>query len=270
VTGAPGGEARVRSAFARAAAEGRSGFVARLTVGYPDPAGGLAAARTLARWADVLELALPFSEAHGDAPIVQRSAESAMAHGTRSADVLELFATLRGESDVALVVVSYYNPIYCYAGPRRAGEEGFVRDFAAAGADGVLVPDLPADEADTLIPLARGAGLATVFQVASTSTPSRLRTVTGACRGFVRAVIAGVGGGEPEQEPHEAAALVARARAHTDLPIALAAGSTSHDGVARLARRADGVVVGSALLQTLSEKDDLEAQAAAFAAACRR
>ena len=264
------GEARLQAAFARAAAAGRAAFVPYLTAGYPDAQRNLAAARTLLRHADVLELGLPFSEPLGDGPTIQRSSEAALAKGTRTGDVFELISTLRAESDTALVVMTYYNPIYCYRGPGGAGEEGFVRDLVAAGADGVVLPDLPPDEADTLIPLARAADLATIFLVAPTSTEARLRTVTAASRGFVYAVsVTGVTG-EREEEPSEVAMLVARTREHTELPIAVGFGVASSAHAARVAALADGVVVGSALIRTLSEKGDLEAQAAALAAACRR
>ncbi|TVR90052.1 MAG: tryptophan synthase subunit alpha, partial [Trueperaceae bacterium] len=132
------------------------------------------------------------------------------------------------------------------------------------------LPDLPPDEADTLIPLARAADLATVFLVAPTSTDARLAIVTQASRGFVYAVsVTGVTGAR-DAVGVEVASLVARTRAHTELPIAVGFGVASPDSAREVAAVADGVVVGSALIRTLGEGGDLEAQAASLAAACRR
>ncbi len=268
--GARRGEARLRAAFAGAAAADRAAFVPYLTAGFPDRETNLAAARTLLRHADVLEIGLPYSDPLGDGPTIQRASEAALAAGTRTADVLQLVRTLRAESDTALVVMTYYNPIYCYRGPGGTGEAGFVHDLAAAGADGVILPDLPPDEAATLIEQARAADLATVFLVAPTSTEARLRRVTAASRGFVYAVsVTGVTG-ERDEVPAEVASLVARTRAHTDLAVAVGFGVGSPASAARVAQLADAVVVGSALIRTLFERGDLEAQAAALAAACQR
>ena len=270
-SGAPArGEARLRQAFTRAAKDGRAAFVPYLTAGFPDAATNLAAARALLRHADVLEVGLPYSDPLGDGPTIQRASEAALAAGTRTSDVLALVRTLRAESDAAIVVMTYYNPIYCYGGPGGDGEAGFVRDLADAGADGMILPDLPPDEADTLIPLARAADLATVFLVAPTSTDARLAIVTKASRGFVYAVsVTGVTGAR-DAVGAEVASLVARTRAHTDLPIAVGFGVASPDSAREVAGVADGVVVGSALIRTLAEGGDVEAQAAALAAACRR
>ena len=264
------GESRLRGAFERAAADGRAAFVPYLTAGFPDPSSCLGAARALVRHADVLELGLPYSDPLGDGPTIQRASETALAAGTRTADVLALARRLRAETEVPLVVMTYYNPIYCYQGPGGSGEAGFVHDLVAAGVDGVILPDLPPDEADTLLPLARAADLATVFLIAPTSTEARLRTVTAASRGFVYAVsVTGVTGARDEV-PAEVADLVSRARAHTDLPIAVGFGVASPASATMVARVADGVVVGSALIRTLAEGGDVGAQAAALAAACRR
>jgi tryptophan synthase alpha chain len=264
------GEARLRHAFTRAAEAGRAAFVPYLTAGFPDAATSLAAGRALLRHADVLEIGLPYSDPLGDGPIIQRASEAALAAGTRTSDVLALVRTLRAESDAGIVVMTYYNPIYCYRGPGGVGEAGFVRDLADAGADGMILPDLPADEADTLIPLARAADLATVFLVAPTSTDARLATVTQASRGFVYAVsVTGVTGAR-DSVGAEVASLVARTRALTDLPIAVGFGVASPESAREVATVADGVVVGSALVRTVAEGGDVEAQAAALAAACRR
>ena len=124
--------------------------------------------------ADVLEVGLPYSDPLGDGPTIQRASEQVLRQGMTTKKTFELIAALRRESDKAIVLMTYYNPVYCY----RDGEAGFLRDLKAAGADGVILPDLPPEEADTLIPAAREIDLDTVFLVAPTSTTARLERVT--------------------------------------------------------------------------------------------
>lgn len=268
--GAPGGAERLAKVFARAAADGRAAFVPYLTAGYPDAAGCLAAARALLPHADVLELGLPYSDPLGDGPTIQRSSEAALAGGTRTADVLDLLRALRAETDAGLVVMSYYNPIYAYRGPGGRGEEAFVRDLAGAGADGLVLPDLPPDEGERLIAAARAAGLATVFLVAPTSTDDRLERVTRACSGFVYAVsVTGVTGAR-RALPDEVVDLVRRTKAVTDLPVAVGFGVADPASAARIAAVADGVVVGSRLVQAVGDGEDVGAIASELARACRR
>ncbi|MEX2503043.1 MAG: tryptophan synthase subunit alpha, partial [Trueperaceae bacterium] len=186
------GAARIGAAFAAAHADGRAAFVPYLTAGWPDRDAFLRHARTLLRHADLLEIGLPYSDPLGDGPTVQRSSEEALRAGVTTAGTFDLIQELRKDSDAPLLVMTYANPILCYA---RGGERGFVRDLAQAGADGVILPDLPPDEAGTLIEAAREVDLATVFLVAPTSTDARLQAVTAACRGFVYAVsVTGVTG----------------------------------------------------------------------------
>jgi tryptophan synthase alpha chain len=264
------GEARLRAAFARAAGAGRAAFVPYLTAGFPDRQRSEAAARALLAHADVLELGLPYSDPLGDGPTIQRASEVALAAGTRTRDVLDLLRALRPTTEAGLVVMSYYNPIYAYRGERGSGEEAFVRDVAEAGADGVILPDLPPDEGDVLIAAARAHGLATVFLVAPTSTDERLARVTAACRGFVYAVsVTGVTGAR-ETLPDDVVELVRRTRSHTDLPVAVGFGVSTPEAASRLATVADGVVVGSKLVQTLADGGDIAGVAADLAAACRR
>lgn len=257
---------RVADAFARARADGRAAFVAYLTASYPDDEGCLAAAEAVLRHADVLELGLPFSDPLGDGPVIQRASEAALAAGASGERTLELVRRLRTRTSKPVLIMSYYNPIYCYPG----GEGAFVRAAKAAGADGLILPDLPPDEGQDLIAAARAVDLDTVFLVAPTSTPERLRLVTAACRGFVYAVsVTGVTGARADV-PAEVADLVAATKAVTDLPVAVGFGVANRASAARVARFADGVVVGSAIVSALGRGEDLEALAADLAAGCAR
>jgi len=257
---------RIAAAFARARAEDRAAFVGYLTAGYPDDEAFIAAALAVLEHADLLEVGLPFSDPLGDGPTVQRSGEAALARGVDGRHTVELVARLRQVTDKPLVVMSYYNPIYCYPG----GEAAFVTELAAAGGDGMILPDLPPDEGESLIAAARAAALDTVFLVAPTSTDERLRVVTAACRGFVYAVsVTGVTGAR-DSVPAAVADLVARTKAAGGTNVAVGFGVANRETAARIAGFADGVVVGSALITALSRGEDLGALARELAAGCRR
>ncbi len=257
---------RISDAFERAAAEDRAAFIVYLTAGYPDEERFLSAAETVLEHADLLEVGLPFSDPLGDGPTIQRAGEAALAGGTTTASVLRMVGALRDRTSKPLVLMTYYNLIYCYPG----GEARFVADAKAAGADGVILPDLPPDEGGELITAARAVDLDTIFLVAPTSTPARLELVTAACRGFVYAVsVTGVTGAR-ESLPSEVATLVSNTKAVTNLPVAVGFGVASRASARSVAEVADGVVVGSALVRLLGEGGDVSALAAELAAGCRR
>lgn len=257
---------RIDEAFAQAKEEGRAAFVPYLTAGFPDESGFLEQAGTLLETADVLEVGLPYSDPLGDGPTIQRSSEQVLRQGMTTKKTFELIAKLRETSDKAIVLMTYYNPIYCY----RTGETGFLRDLQAAGADGVILPDLPPEEAETLIPAARELDFDTVFLVAPTSTKARLETVTSACRGFIYAVaVTGVTGARTAL-PHEVPELVRRIKEVSSLPVAVGFGVSSAETAQPVAAVADGVVVGSALISTIAEGKDVGALAQEIASACRK
>ncbi len=268
---------RIHDAFAAARHENRAAFVAFLTAGFPDPERFPAYADALLEHADLLEIGLPYSDPLGDGPTIQRASETALAQGVDTASTLAMVADLRARTDKALAVMTYYNPVFCYG---QGGEAGFARALAAAGADGIILPDLPPDEAGTLLPAARSAGLDTIFLVAPTSTDARIATVVRACRGFVYAVsVTGVTGAR-DTVADEVASLVQRTRAAGDLPVAVGFGVGSRESAARVAAVADGVVVGSALIRAIQDERDaghpegavgrVAALAAELAAGCRR
>jgi len=266
---------RVLAAFDRAAAEGRAALVTYLTAGFPDAERSLAAAQALARHADLIELGLPFSDPLGDGPTIQRASEVALAAGASASTTLAMARALRGSTDVPIAVMTYYNPVFAYRGPAGSGERAFARDAADAGVDALILPDLPPDEGESLIAAAREADVATVFLVAPTSTDVRIRLVTAACTGFVYAVsVTGVTGAR-DGVPDEVAGLVRRARDAGGLPVAVGFGVASPETAARVGQVADGVVVGSALVEIVGRMADasdvaaLEAFAGALAAALR-
>lgn len=248
---------RIGARFARRRAEGRSAFVAFLTAGDPSLERTLRAAAELeAAGADVLELGVPFSDPLADGPVIQRASERALARGVTLAGVLECVRAIRRGSELPLLLFSYFNPLLQY------GLERLARDASAAGVDGVLVTDLPPEEAGEWIAAARGRDLDTVFLASPTSPAERLERVAAASRGFVYAVSRTGVTGERSSLSGEARPLVERLRALTDVPVALGFGLSTPEQVKDAAAVADGVVVGSALVRFLEEhpQGDLGAQ----------
>ena len=242
---------RIAERFARRKSEGRAAFVPFLTAGDPsldrtvEIAVGLEAAG-----ADVLELGVPFSDPIADGPVIQRSSERALARGVTLSSVLGAVRRIRARSELPLLLFSYFNPLLQRGLERLAGEA------AEAGVDGVLVTDLPPEEAGHWLAAARGADLDTVFLAAPTSPPERLRRVAEASRGFVYAVSRTGVTGERQALSDEARPLVERLQGLTDVPVALGFGLSTPEHVAEAAQVADGVVVGSALVRFLESQPD--------------
>jgi tryptophan synthase alpha subunit len=237
---------RIADRFASARRERRKAFVAFVTAGDPSLERTVAVARELEEaGVDVLELGVPFSDPLADGPVIQRASERALRRGTTLASVLEAVRTLRRSSDLPLLLFSYFNPI------ARYGLERLAKDAQDAGADGVLVTDLPPEEADDWLRAARPCGLDTVFLASPTSPAERLRRVAEASRGFVYALSRTGVTGEQQSLSDDARPLVERLRALTDEPVALGFGISTPEQAAAAASVADGVVVGSALVRFL-------------------
>jgi tryptophan synthase alpha chain len=222
--------------------------VAFLTAGDPSLDRTVEAALELDRaGVDVLELGVPFSDPLADGPVIQRASERALARGVTLARVLQAVRRIRERSELALLLFSYYNPLLQHGLSRLAA------DAKAAGADGVLVTDLPPEEAEEWVAAARTADLDTVFLASPTSPPERLRKVAETSRGFVYAISRTGVTGERHSLSDDAPPLVARLRALSEVPIVLGFGLSTPEQVAEAAAVADGVVVGSALVRFLEE-----------------
>jgi tryptophan synthase alpha chain len=235
------------------------GLVIYLTVGDPDLATSRAVAlAAIDAGADVLELGVPFSDPVADGPVIERASQRAVRNGVKLGDVLGLAGELRQQRpDAGLIIFSYYNPVLHY------GLERFCAEAKQAGVDGVLVTDMTVEEAEgEYLEAMRGAGLATIFLAAPTSTDERLRRIAGASRGFVYAVSrTGITGAR--QNVHEdARVLVKRLRRFTDLPIALGFGISQPEHVAAVGEFADAAVIGSAIVGMVEESGPGEAAGA--------
>ena len=242
---------RLREAFDRRRAEGGKAFVAFLAAGDPSLERTIEAGVALAEaGVDVLELGVPFSDPIADGPVIQRASERALRRSVTLTHVLAAIRRLREQTAMPIVLFTYLNPLH------RLGLERAAQASAAAGVDGVLVTDLPPEEADGWQEAARSEGLDTVFLAAPTSGDDRLRRVAAASSGFVYAVSRTGVTGERSSLSEDAAPLVRRLKTLTEAPVALGFGISTPEQVAQAAAVADGVVVGSALVRFLEEQPD--------------
>jgi tryptophan synthase alpha chain len=239
---------RIAARLAQRKKEGRPAFIAFLTAGDPSLDRTVAAALELeAAGVDVLELGVPFSDPLADGPVIQRSSERALARGVTLSRVIETVLRIREKSELPLVLFSYLNPLL------QRGTERVLGDAARAGVDGVLVTDLPPEEAGEWIPAARAAGIDTIFLASPTSPDERLRRVAEASRGFVYAISRTGVTGERQALSGDARPLVERLQTLTDVPVALGFGISTPEQVKEASAVADAVVVGSALVRFLEE-----------------
>ncbi|MGH9368626.1 MAG: tryptophan synthase subunit alpha [Thermoanaerobaculia bacterium] len=262
---------RLAQVFEKARRENRAAFVAYLTAGDPDADATVALARALDRaGTDVLELGVPFTDPIADGPVLQKAATRALASGTSLSRVFAIARRIRRETSLALILFSYLNPLY------RRGLARFPREARRAGFDGVLVTDLPPEEAEGFVAELRRADLDTVFLVSPTSNPSRMAAAARLSTGFLYVVSRSGTTGARAELSRDLRATVSRARrAAGTLPVAVGFGIGSRQAARRVARLADGVVVGSALVQLVeragARRDRaVERLARSLARACRR
>jgi tryptophan synthase alpha chain len=235
----------------------KPGLVVYVTCGDPDLATTRAVVLSaIEAGADTIELGVPFSDPVADGPVIQRASERALKHGTCLAQVLTLAADVRQRSQsTGLVVFSYLNPIL------RMGMERFCKITRHAGVDGVLVTDLPVEEADDYLSAMRTHDLAPIFLAAPTSPDARLKRIAEASRGFVYAVSRTGVTGARQQLADDAKKLVLRLRRVTRLPVAVGFGISNAKQFAEVGKFADAVVVGSAIVETIERNSGREAEA---------
>jgi tryptophan synthase alpha chain len=251
---------RIARRFAELRAQKQMGLVAFITAGDPDLAATESFVLAMAEaGADVIELGVPFSDPLADGPAIQRSSERALRAGTTLASVLDLVASIRRKSDVALVLFSYYNPVL------QMGLERFAERASAAGADGVLITDMIPEEADDYRRIVASRGLDTIFLAAPTSTDERLVKIAAATSGFLYVISRTGVTGTKDTLPEDLPALVRRVRRVTSLPIAVGFGISLPGHVSVLGGLADAAVVGSALVQEIEKAASVEAARTAVA-----
>jgi tryptophan synthase alpha chain len=254
------GVERINEVFAqRAGGKGTEGkcaaFMPYHAMGYPSRAATLEIIKTLAEvGADLFEIGVPHSDPLADGPAVQTATYTAITLGTTVRDCLAMCSELRAAGvTTPFVAMSYYNPLFAY------GIQPFVDDAVAAGIDGLIVPDLPPEEADELIAACRAAGIATIFMIAPTSTETRIQFVAQRATGFIYMVsVTGITGIRT-QLPPDLKDFIERVRRHTKLPLAVGFGIGTGPQAAAVAQIADGVVVGSALVRAAGADDPISA-----------
>ncbi|MDH5526038.1 MAG: tryptophan synthase subunit alpha [Nitrospirota bacterium] len=261
---------RIDTAFRTARKAGRKVLIPYVMAGDPDLDTTLRLIPELEKaGADVIELGIPFSDPIADGPVILRAAMRALVHDTSLTDVLGAVKKIRAVSQVPLVFMSYYNPIYHY------GVEAFARDAVTAGVDGVIIPDLPPEEGHDLIVAARKEKLATIFLLAPTSDDARIRKVTQTATGFIYYVsITGITGAALT-DMGDVGARIGDIRKKTGKPIAVGFGISTPEQARAIGRMADGVIVGSALVKHIeanleADRDTLVNAATAFVAGLRQ
>jgi tryptophan synthase alpha chain len=250
---------RIDRRFAELKAQGRAALVTFLTAGDPDPETSLAILRAIpAAGADVVELGMPFTDPMADGPAIQMSSQRALKAGQTLKKTLEMVRAFRQADDATpLVLMGYYNPIYIY------GVDRFLRDATSAGVDGLIVVDLPPEEDEELCLPALEAGVNFIRLATPTTDDKRLPAVLANTSGFVYYVsITGITGAATP-DPARVIAAVARIKRHTKLPVAVGFGVRTAEQAAVIAAGADGVVVGSALVNALKASLDRDSKATA-------
>jgi tryptophan synthase alpha chain len=260
----PRPDTRIRRRFEESRRQGDLGLVAYLTAGDPflDATRGIVLAAAEAG-ADVVELGVPFSDPLADGPVIQRASERALAAGTTLDGVLDLVREIRRESQVPLVLFSYFNPVL------QMGIERFAEHAKAAGADGVLITDLPPEASSEYLRAVRARSLDTIFLVAPTTGEDRMRRIAQVSSGFLYVISRTGVTGERDTVADELPALLRRARGATDLPLAVGFGISLPGHVSLLGGLADAAVVGSALVAEVERAGSAQQAASNVAARVR-
>jgi tryptophan synthase alpha chain len=240
---------RIASVFSQS---GRKALIPYVTVGYPTIEATLKVVPLLAQnGADIVELGIPFSDPLADGVTIQRASFKALQQGISPRSCLDIAKQLRKRTDIPLVFMTYYNPVFHY------GLESFCTACAAAGIDGLIIPDLPPQEGADLEAIARKKDLDLIYLLAPTSTEERIKLVGQRSRGFIYLVsVTGVTGAR-DKLPADLESFVARVRKAVRQPLCVGFGISTPQQAKQVAGIADGVIVGSRIIQ-LMESGDIE------------
>lgn len=233
-------------------AAGKKALIPYITGGDPRPEWSVDIMHALVdAGADIIELGIPFSDPMADGPVIQLACERALAHHTSLSQVLGMVKTFREtNNNTPVVLMGYLNPV------ERMGYERFAKEAAAAGVDGVLTVDLPPEEADAFVPLLKEQNLDAVFLIAPTTTESRIAHICEHSSGYVYYVSVKGVTGSASLSTEEVAAKVSEIRRKAAIPVGVGFGIRDAESAANIARAADGVIVGSVLVNTIAEHQD--------------
>ncbi len=238
---------RISRVFAKSRKEGRACFVAYLCAGDPDFATSLSACKTLIdSGIDVLELGVPFSDPLADGLTNQLAAQRALESEMTSQKVLDLVVAVRKYSDIPIVFYTYYNLVF------SQGSEAYVTRAKEAGVDGLLTLDLPPEEAQEHLGICRKLGMDTIFIVAPTTPDDRLKLICNAASGFIYYVSREGVTGEQAAMAGDIKSRVDGIKAHTELPVVVGFGVSTAEHVRLISQAADGVVVGSSIVNCIA------------------
>jgi tryptophan synthase alpha chain len=239
---------RISRTFKNLRSKKEKAFIAFLTAGYPD----LSATEKLVlefshRGVDMIELGIPFSDPMADGPVIQESSQAALKHNISLADVLAMVKRLRKLSDIPLLFMTYYNPVFCM------GEDRFVSEAAKAGLDGIIIPDLPLEEGKHFTAACRKAGIDNILFVAPTTHRMRLKNTARSSAGFIYYIsLAGVTG-ERKALPADVEGHVRNIKKITVTPVCVGFGVSTPGQVKQIQSVADGVIVGSAIIRKIKD-----------------
>lgn len=240
---------RISNRFAELKAQNKTGLVVYIMAGDPD----LDTTRRLIleleqAGADVIELGVPFTDPLADGPSIQAANERALASGTKLEDILAMVKDLRAETQIPILLMTYYNPIFC------AGQERVANAATDAGVDGMLITDLPPEEAADWKAAANAAGLDTIFLLAPTSTEDRIHIACSMASGFVYCVSRTGVTGVRTDLPEDLHGLLSRINACTDQPVAVGFGVSTPEHVRQIGEWCNAAVVGSAVVNLIAKE----------------
>lgn len=240
---------RIDQRFSELKAQGRKALIPYITAGDPAPQYTVGFMHALVEaGADVIELGVPFSDPMADGPVIQKACERALKHGTRLVDLFEMVKEFRqADTQTPVVLMGYLNPI------ERIGYEVFADEAANAGVDGVLIVDMPPEEAEEIGPLMKSRDLAAIFLVAPTTSQERAATICAHGQGYLYYVSLKGVTGAASLNAADVAAHLTPLREMTDLPLCVGFGIRDGVTAAEVANVADGVIVGSALVNRIAE-----------------
>lgn len=226
----------------------KKAFIVFITAGYPDLNTTYKLVLEFSRiGVDLVELGVPFTDPMADGPVIQASSQAALAKKTNLVNIFNLIKRLRHKSDIPICLMTYYNPVFCF------GEDRFVKSAKSAGVDGVIVPDLPVEEAKSLIRLAKINNLDTIFFVSPTSTLKRIKLVASASCGFIYYVsLTGVTGSQGKL-PGDLAAHIKTIKNNTSKPVCVGFGISTPKQVKEISEFSDGIIIGSAVVGKIKE-----------------
>jgi tryptophan synthase alpha chain len=239
---------RIDKTFEYLKRRGEKGLISFITAGYPD----IGLTRELIiemekTGVDVVEIGVPFSDPLADGPIIQKASERALKNGINLRIIMDMVRTLRTKSEIPLVLMGYYNPIFRY------GEENFIKDAVRSGIDGVIIPDLPPEEGVKFIKISKKYGLDVILLLAPTSPEDRIKLISELSSGFIYYVsLAGVTGIR-ERLSDSLNIMIKRIKKHTVKPVAVGFGISKPEHAKIASKEADGVVVGSAIIKIIEE-----------------